>query len=71
MRFARALIANQAKILMGFDPLAPSGFQDLLFVQRRHHAEVIGVEVFVGRKGRLFDAALERIGGSLGYFQLH
>jgi len=71
VRFSRALTADQAKILMVFDPLAPSGFQYLLFVQGRYHAEVIGVEIFVRGEGRLFDAALERIGRSLGYFQFH
>ena len=69
--FARALTANQTKILVVFDPLAPSGFQDLLFVQRGHHTEVIGVEVLVGAEGRLLDAGFQGIRRALGDLQLH
>lgn len=56
---------------MVFNPLAPSGFQDLLFVQRGHHAEIVGVEILIGGKGRLLDAGFQSVRGSLGHFQFH
>ena len=70
MRFPSARTANEAGIEMLVDPLAPGQFQDLLFVQRGHDGEVVGIEVLVDRERGLFDACPQGIGGSGGDFQL-
>lgn len=71
MRFADSRIPDQAEILMLVQPLAAGQFHHLLFVQVRHQAEVIAVEVLIDRERRLLDPGLQGVGTTLRRFQFH
>ena len=55
MGFPDSRIPDQAEILVLVQPLAAGQFHHLLFVQIRHEAEIVGVQVLIDREGRLLD----------------
>ncbi len=71
MSLADPLTAQQAEILVLIQPLTTSQLHDLLFVQVRHEAEVVGVEVLIDRERRLLDPRLQGVGTTLRRFQFH
>jgi len=58
VRLAGAAVAQQQKIFLAREELAPGQLQYQCFVQRRDSQEVEAIEAFDHRKLRLPDAAL-------------
>lgn len=71
VRFADSGIPDKAQIVVLVQPLTTSQLHDLLFVQVRHQAKVVGVQVLIDRERRLLDPRLQGIGATLRRLQFH